>query len=280
MKKVKTNIKLLRVRGEVLSFVFLLIILVAIIIFFLQTNLYLILAAIVLGLLYIRLLQAQQLGNSIRVTEHQLPEIYNIAKRCAKNLGLKKTPYIFITQNPVMNAFTMGFKNPYIIVLNSGLVENLSLKELSFVIGHEMGHIKFWHVFLLSILYPIGKNLVFLDFLIGFWGRKTEYTSDRCGLICSENKENALLAILKVATGATVASKINLDYLSTQLQDVKSHSLNWTGELLVSHPYILKRIHEINKFSAKYRIKPCENCGNICDSGANFCWVCKEELNK
>lgn len=276
--KTKTNLDLLRVKGEVAAFIFLLILIVVLTYLFLETNLYIILGAVLTGFIYIRLLQAQQLGNSIRVTEHQLPEINSIVQECSNRLRLKKQPRVFVTQNPEMNAYTMGFKNPYIIVLNSGLVENLNLKELSFVIGHEMGHIKFLHAFLLSLLYPIGKNFVFIDFLVGFWGRKTEYTCDRCGLICTDTKEDALRAILKVATGEKAGNAIDLDYLSTQLQDVKSRRLDRTGELLVSHPYILKRVHEINKFSAQYRIKPCGSCGNICDREAKFCWACKSGL--
>lgn len=277
--KMKTNLGLLRFKGERSAFILLLVLIVALTYFFLELNLYLILGAIVAGFIYIRLLQAQQLGNSIKISDHQLPEINAVVKECAKRLKLKKQPNVFITQDPVMNAYTMGFKNPYIIVLNSGLVENLTLKELSFVIGHEMGHIKFLHAFLLSLLYPIGKNFVFIDFLVGFWGRKTEYTSDRCGLICTDSKEDALRAILKVATGIKTGNTIDLDYLSTQLQDVKSRGLDRMGELLVSHPYILKRIHEIIKFSSQYHITPCDRCGNICDKNAKFCWACKMELD-
>ncbi len=231
----KTNLNLLRVKGERTAFVVLLILIATLTYIFIETNLYLIAAAILGGFVYIRLLQAQQLGNSIRVSEHQLPEIYQLVIHCSKRLGLKKIPNVFITQDPTMNAYTMGFKAPYIIVLNSGLVEALTPEELIFVIGHEMGHIKFWHSMLLSLLYPIGKNFVFVDLLIGFWGRKTEYTSDRCGLVCVRIKDSALRAILKVATGKKAGGSIDLDYLSTQLQEVKSWGLNRTGELLVSH---------------------------------------------
>ena len=277
-KNRKTNVNLLRVRGERRAFIFLLIIIIALTYLFIETNTYLILGAILVGLIYIRLLQAQQLGNSIRVNEHQLPEVYKLVQKCSLRLSLKKQPYVYVTQNPNMNAYTMGFKHPYIIVLNSGLIENLNQDELSFVIGHEMGHIKFLHAFLMSLLYPIGKNLVFVDFLVGFWGRKTEYTADRCGLICVDDRESALRALLKVSTGSKAGKIIDLEYLSTQLQDLKAHSIDRSGELLISHPYILKRVHEIVKFSAQYRITPCENCGNICDKEAKFCWSCKKEL--
>ncbi|MBP7927909.1 M48 family metallopeptidase, partial [Patescibacteria group bacterium] len=133
----KTNLNLLRVKGERTAFVTLLILIAVLTYVFIETNLYLISAAIIGGFIYIRLLQAQQLGNSIKITEHQLPDIYRLVKHCTRRLGLKKTPNVFITQDPTMNAYTMGFKTPYIIVLNSGLVEKLSPQELTFVIGHE-----------------------------------------------------------------------------------------------------------------------------------------------
>jgi len=64
--------------------------------------------------------------------------------------------------------------------------------------------------------------------------------------------------------------QVDLEKLSLQLQNAKERRIDRAGELLGSHPYILKRIWEINKFSYQYNISPCENCGNINLMDANF----------
>ena len=263
--------KLLRFKGEIRSLFLLVLIIILLAYFTFKINIYFLIGTIIVSLLYIRLLQVQQLGNSLQVSEYQSPEIYNLAKECASILKLKKMPKVYITQDPIMNAFTMGFMNPYTVVLNSGVVENLSLDEIRTVIGHEFGHIKFKHSMILSLISPVGKNFVFADLLFGFWSRKTEYTADRCGLICSKgNKISFIKTLIKIAAGAKIGEKVDLEKLSLQLQNAKERRIDRAGELLGSHPYILKRIWEINKFSYQYNISPCENCGNINLMDANF----------
>ena len=246
--------------------------------FFLETNVYLLVGAVLVGLLYIRLLQAQQLGNSLQITEHQFSDIFSTAKECADILGIKRMPRVFITQDPVMNAYTMGFKSPYTLVLNSGLVENLNPDELRVVIGHEMGHVKFKHSMILSLIAPIGKNFAFSDLLFGFWGRKTEYTGDRCALMCAKDEKTVLRTLIKIAAGAKIGQGVDLDKIVLQLQDAKARRFDRLGELLASHPYIMKRIWEIIKFSYQYNPKPCVKCGNISVKEAQFCWSCSNTM--
>ena len=45
-------------------------------------------------------------------------------------------PELYVTMDPVPNAFTYGHKSPF-IVITSGLVDMLDDEELSFVVGHE-----------------------------------------------------------------------------------------------------------------------------------------------
>lgn len=270
--------KIIRFKGEIGALLLLLVVVFALVYFFLETNIYFLVGVILFGLLYIRLLQAQQLGNSLQISEHQFPEIYSIAKECANILDVKRVPRVFITQDPTMNAYTMGFISPYTLVLNSGLVENLSLDELRVVIGHEMGHVKFKHSMILSLIAPIGRNFAFSDLLFGFWGRKTEYTCDRCALICAKEEKTVLRTLVKIAAGAKIGQGVDLDKLVLQLQDAKAHRIDRLGELLVSHPYIMKRIWEIIKFSYQYNPAPCKRCKNLNLREAQFCFSCGNQI--
>ncbi len=271
----KNFAKILRFKNEIQSLFFVLIVMIILLLLFVKISWVFLVASVALGLLYVRLLQARQLGNSLQINEKQFPEIYREAKECAKILQIKKIPKIFITQDPVLNAFTMGFKSPYTIVLNSGIVENMSMDEIRIVIGHEMGHVRFGHCLLLSLMSPLGNNLAFVDLLFGFWSRKTEYTADRCGFICSKNNDDAAVRVMvKIAIGPKACEGINFETIYQQLQNVREKYIDKAGELLGSHPYILKRIWEINKFSYQYNIRPCAKCGNINLREAVFCWSC------
>lgn len=270
--------EIIKFRGESLSLLVLIFLILLILYIFFEINIYLMVGTVLLSLFYIRLLQAQQLGNSIQITEHQFPEIYNLALDCAKTLSIKKIPKLFVSQDPTLNAFTMGFKSPYTIVLNSALIEKLNKEEIQVVIGHEMGHVKLKHTMILSVISPVGKSIAFVDLIFGFWQRKTEYTADRCALICAQNKDVVIKTLIKIAGGAGVGENANLDKIMLQLQDARSTKLDKLGEVLGSHPYFVKRIWEIIKFNHKYKSAPCQNCGNLNLREANFCWACGNKI--
>ena len=54
-------------------------------------------------------------------------------------------PGLYIRQGYEIGAFVVGSENP-MTVLTSGSVTKLTTEELTFVIGHEVGHIKSQHI--------------------------------------------------------------------------------------------------------------------------------------
>lgn len=279
MPKLSKDAKsLLRFKGESFSFILVLIITFLLLFLLFQVNVFVLAGSVIIGFIYVRLLQVQQLGNSLQISNKQFPEVYKQAKECAKILSLPRMPRIHVTQNPVLNAYAMGFGRSYAIVINSGVIENLPIEEIRTIIAHEMGHIKFQHTQFLSLISPLGQYFAFADLLFGFWIRKAEYTADRCALICSKDKETAIKTLIKVSVGPSCGKDVDIENLSLQLQDVDSNKLGNIGEMLGSHPYILKRIWEINKFAYLHKIRPCTNCGNISSNEAKFCEFCGGEL--
>lgn len=269
---------ILRYKGETLSFLVVLIISLLLVFLLLKVNLLLLIFSLLFGLFYIRLLQMQQLGNSLQISNTQLPHIYKLVKECCEILEIKRVPNVYITQNPNLNAYTMGFGRSYAIVINSAIIENLETEEIRVVIAHELGHIKYRHTVFLSIISPLGNYFTFAELLFGFWGRRTEYTSDRCAYICTKDKSTLIRTLLKISAGPNCAKDIDIDELSEQLQGVESKIMGKLGETLGSHPYILKRIWEINKFDFKYNIRPCKECGELSESGSKFCEFCGKQL--
>lgn len=279
MPKLSKDAKsLLRFKGESFSFILVLIITFLLLFLLFQVNVFVLAGSVIIGFIYVRLLQVQQLGNSLQISNKQFPEVYKQAKECAKILSLPRMPRIHVTQNPVLNAYAMGFGRSYAIVINSGVIENLPIEEIRTIIAHEMGHIKFQHTQFLSLISPLGQYFAFADLLFGFWIRKAEYTADRCALICSKDKETAIKTLIKVSVGPSCGKDVDIENLSLKLQDVDSNKLGNIGEMLGSHPYILKRIWEINKFAYLHKIRPCTNCGNISSNEAKFCEFCGGEL--
>lgn len=214
----------------------------------LEISLSFFLLALLFQLFYILVSQHQLVGNSLQVTGRQFKDIYDIALENAKDLRIKM-PKIFIVQDPYLNAFTIGFKPPYSIVLTSSLVESLSKNEIDFVIGHEMGHVKFGHSRILSFISPLGKDIPFVSWLYAFWQRKAEYTADRAGFFVTKGIKPTTSAMVKLAVGKKLASLIDIDEVIEQMEKSRSGLMAKTGELFLTHPYVTNRIRTLVEYS-------------------------------
>lgn len=244
------HIKISKIRytGERASLLFSFFIVTFATLFVFQISIWLIIAAVVLQLIYVAVSQRQLIGNSLLLTPKQFPDIYQISKENADDLVIPM-PRIFISQDPYINAFTIGFRRPYSIVLNSALVESLTRDELDFVIGHEMGHIKFGHARYLSLISPVGGDIPFISWLYAGWQRKSEYTSDRVGYVLTHRVKPAISAMIKMSVGKKLSRIVDIDELIKQIEAGRKGFLTRTGEMMLTHPYTTNRIIELVEFT-------------------------------
>lgn len=250
----------------------------------------LILGILIFGLIMIIVQQGIFLGNSVKVSQNQFPEIYHIAIQAEEKLQLPIRPNIYIVQDPTLNAFTIGFGRWHSVVLHSALVSALSKEELLFTIGHEMGHIKASHVLLSSIIRPFGNFIPLSDLIFGFWWRKAELTADRAGAIVVPNISSAISGFAKLAIGQDLFEKLDVISFINQDKEVEKRFADRSGEMLASHPYLTKRIQRLFEFVNSPRYfqltsdssggsKKCAYCGAKNSLTGKFCISCGKTLN-
>jgi Zn-dependent protease with chaperone function len=208
-------------------------------------DLYLVVILIIGGLVYVKLRQAQYMGDAIRIHGGQFPELWDIFKKHAETLHITQGA-LFIKQDPSLNAFSLGITS-CTVVLTSALVEQLNKNELNFVIAHELGHYKAGHTKISSLINPLGSGNVFAELIFGFWSRKTEYSADRCGLVLSRNLNAALGAMIKLSIGGKLMEKFDLEGYLSQVKKADSRSTRM-GELLIDHPLVTNRIRQMYTF--------------------------------
>ena len=100
------------------------------------------------------------LTNGIRINNKNSPLLHETFNETKKKLGIRGLKVdLFIENNPSINA-GLAFikKSNYIVFLNSGLVNLLDLDEIKFVIGHELGHLKYKHHKIIKELMIVTKN--------------------------------------------------------------------------------------------------------------------------
>lgn len=191
-------------------------------------------------------------GLMLQVGQHYLPSLYNISRTVCYRLQIPLLP-VYIRQNSEFNAYTQGFFGNSWVVLHSGVIENLSLQEISFILGHEFAHIKRKHTTWLTLMSPasnisisILSSLVRLIF--NFWSLKCEHTADRGGLIAVRDVSVATTTLMKLATGDAMLSQIDLQRIIKE-HEARETPFQQATQLLGSHPFPIKRIKEVLAFS-------------------------------
>jgi Zn-dependent protease with chaperone function len=203
------------------------------------------------------------LASSVRVSERQFPRVWSLYQDVLRTLDAPKEYPLFISQTPIVNAGAYGMDEPFII-LNSGTVKLLDDDQLSYVMGHELGHIMSDHVLyrtmtvlliqLASMGFPI-VGLAARAILVGLleWSRKSELSSDRAGLLSIQNPQRVMGTMLKMAGGGD-DDEMSLDEFIIQAEEYRESGdiadqvfkvLNLMGQ---SHPFYVLRLAEIRSW--------------------------------
>lgn len=213
-----------------------------------------------------RLLRVQLTGSHLRVTQDNLPDVYDKLRAACDILDLPKVPELYLAAGGEVNAFTAGVEKT-LIVLNAGAVDLLSDDELLFVIAHEVGHIKSGHV----LYYQIAEFLPVVGAIVGSatfglgellsaglqmallnWKRMSEFTADRAGLLACQDANVAITAMIKIAgLPNKYRDTINPEDFIAQARDftaLDADKLNWFAKWFSTmgqtHPWTVMRASE------------------------------------
>ena len=187
-------------------------------------------------------------GNAIKVTEHQFPDIYNIAKKQSQQLGFSSVPKVYLLQSGgLLNAFVTSFVGTNYIVFYTEMVEAAYEKDpavLEFVMGHELGHIKRKHMLTNIVLFPSA----IVPFLSAAYSRACEYTCDSIGF--SLSPQGAKSGLLLLASGKGLMSKVKSNEYVAQASGNEGFWC-WFSEKFMSHPHLSKRLAVYNDVEIK-----------------------------
>lgn len=202
-----------------------------------------------IGMFLVRMTRQQMLGNSLQVEYSDYAWLRDWANEVSADLEMPRVE-IFVTQNPVMNAYAFGFARPYTIVLQSGSIRYLTKDELKVIVVHEMAHIKYHHTDANVYLAPflmIPVISVAGSWIAGFWQRRAELTADRLALMYLSDSELVKSALIKVHVGPDVAESMN-DIARQWLQYTAERPMNHLAQTLSNHPYLVRRLSHIDRW--------------------------------
>ncbi|PJK16300.1 heat-shock protein HtpX [Chryseomicrobium excrementi] len=187
-------------------------------------------------------------GNGVRIHQNQFPDVYTRVQQLSKEMGLKKTPDVFVIQSEgALNAFATRFLGRDMVVLYSEVFElarEQGQNELDFIIAHELAHVKRRHVWKNLAILPAA----FIPFLSQAYSRSCEYTCDRHAAFMIRNPEAAKRALTLLGIGKKVYTEVNEQAYMQQIE-TESNGIVWLTEVLSTHPRLPKRIQSISQFA-------------------------------
>src|SRR6516162_9582794 len=208
------------------------------------------------------------LASSVRASTEQFPHLYELLLDGSSILDLPEVPELFISQDPIPNAMTLGSDKPF-IVLTTGLVDLMDEEEIRFIIGHELGHALSGHAVYRTMLYHLTRLATRLAwFAIGYiglrliiagleeWYRKSELSCDRAGVLAGQDPAAGRRSLMKLAGGAKM-SELSHDAFQQQAReydavpDVREGLIKLLQMQGTTHPFAVVRFAELDRWVAE-----------------------------
>lgn len=208
------------------------------------------LVGLVVILVVTRMMRQSFLGNALQIEYSDYAWLRKWSNQVARDFDMPRVE-IMVTQDPYMNAFAFGFMKPYTIVLQSGVIRYLNDEQLKAIVVHEMAHVKYRHTQIgtyLGILRVIPVLGGGFGWIIDFWSRRTELTSDRLALYYLRDPELVKMALIRVHVGPDVAESFN-DIARKWQVYMSDNTLNRFTQTFSAHPFLVRRLQHIDKMT-------------------------------
>jgi Zn-dependent protease with chaperone function len=212
---------------------------------------------------YERALRQAFLGNSIRIGENQLPDVWASHIGVCKILDMPDIYDLYVTWGVLGGAQAIGAGKP-MVVIDSGLLRRLGPGEQRVVLAHEVGHILSDHVLYmtalnillsatLSVPFPVGLPLRAVRTVLLEWYRAAELSCDRAATLAVRDPRIVCRTLMVIGAGMS-ADQLNLDAFMTQAMeyetwdDPSDRVRRFFAEINRTHPYAVRRVSEVMKW--------------------------------
>ncbi len=209
--------------------------------------------------------------NGIRLSERQLPDIFAVAIKAGRILGLVELPEVYVSGEQMWDSLTLGSDQKAFIVLGSVLTY-FKDDELLFLLAREMGHVRAGHALwktaskfltgsthmnrsimgagLLDALSPTKLLSNAIDAPLMAWARHSEITADRAGALAVNDDET----IRKVLMSGSLKSFPLYQRLNhqewLQQEQASDDQISRISEMtLTNMPFIARRMKQVRDYS-------------------------------
>jgi Zn-dependent protease with chaperone function len=205
------------------------------------------------------------LGGAIKVSERQYPMLYRAFASAAATLDIGELPELYVSPDRELNGMCIGMSKPFIVV-NRGAIELLDEDELRVLLGHELGHMVSGHAVYRTMIIiltgwvtslawlPIGSMVLrAIIAALREWWRKAELSSDRAGLLATQDPNATLRLLMKLAGGGDLSQIDTTAFLEQAAEydragDLRDSLIKLRMIMGRSHPLPVARAAQIRRW--------------------------------
>ena len=197
------------------------------------------------------------LSTSVRLSPTMARTLHTTAAACSEKLDLSIPLELYVFPSASYNAACIKPEDGRLFVMfSSSILESFTPAEISFVMGHELGHHLYAHhdipigYILRGDAHPNPK----LALTLTSWSRYAEISADRAGAYCASDLEAVAHALFKLASGLSghYAQFSVADFLAQvdemQLEDGQPGQGAPTEDWFLTHPFSPLRAKALTLF--------------------------------
>jgi hypothetical protein len=194
-------------------------------------------------------------ADAVRVGPTQFPNLNLLYTDVLTTLDWPVRPELFVSQTPFANAGAFGMDKPF-IVINSGALSLLDDDEMRSLLGHELYHtllVLLLNVSLAALPFLAGMAILPIQLALLEWFRKSELSSDRAGLLATQDPVASLRMNLKFAGGGNM-KEMDLNAFLVQAKEFEESGgaldrvFKILGVLMRTHPFNTVRAAELQRW--------------------------------
>jgi len=212
---------------------------------------------------YERALRQFYLGNSVKVSERQLPDLWASHVGVCRILDMPGDYDLYVSDSLMANARTIGSRRP-MIVFDGSLYQRLGQGERRVVLAHELGHILSDHVLYMTALDILVRAGSGIPLVLGLpvravravlleWMRAAELSCDRAATLAVRDPR-IVCRTLMVTAGGLPADQLDLDAFMAQAleyenwEDAQDRVRRFFLEIGRTHSYAVRRVSEVMRW--------------------------------
>lgn len=208
--------------------------------------------------------------NGIRLSERQMPDIFERAVEAARYMGLRRMPEIYVSGEQMWDCKTLG-TDAYAFIVIGSVLTTLKGDDLAFLLAREMGRVRAGHavwrtVFELLMGRRHAQRTIMGDGMMQFlnpaklvesafeaplmaWARHAEITADRAGQLCVGKLDVARRVLLQwTLKSFPIFQRIDMDDWRSQEDESDDATLVTVEATMSATPFIGRRLKLAREF--------------------------------